>query len=406
MTSQESSSHRGNRATHRVLAGYYFFYFAVLGVWIPYWPLYLKELHLEPGAIGLLLSLPLALKILGPPVWGTLADGGARQGVIVGTSFATVAVFFLYFFGHDLLFLLAVTTLYSFFLAGPLALVEATTMETVMRSGGDYGRIRLWGSLGFILFSVLMGVVLDHWGQGSLLWVIGGLLLADALLTLRLPRPEPQVQTEKSWRQTRLLFTTPGLPWFYLAALLMQFSHAAYYGFMSIHLEQHGFSHQVLGVLWALGVVAEVVMLHYSRYWMERLGPSRILTGSILIAALRWTLFATTLWWPLLILAQSFHGFTFGTYHVAAIRRSHEASPPGARATAQAWYVAFAYGLGGGVGLSLSGYLYHVLGAEPLFAIMAVTALAAAGASHLSNRAFARAGHPVSHTIDEKSVHV
>ncbi|MBF0137697.1 MAG: MFS transporter [Magnetococcus sp. DMHC-1] len=391
MTIPTPSDHRQARTIHQVLGGYYFFYFAVLGVWIPYWPLYLKELHLDPRGIGLLLALPLAMKVLGPPVWGTLADGGARRGVIVVTSFATVATYALFFFGVDFWFLLLVTTLYSFFLAGPLALVEATTMETVIRTGGDYGRIRLWGSLGFIIFSVMLGMVLDRWGTPPLLWVIGGLLLADAVLSLFLPPPESQPQTARSRHQTRLLLTTPGLPWFYLAAVLMQFSHAAYYGFLSIHLEHHGFSHKAIGILWALGVAAEVVLLHYSGYWMQRLGPSRILTASIVIAALRWSIFATTLDWPLLILAQIFHGFTFGTYHVAAIRRTHEAAPAQVRASAQAWYVAFAYGIGGGLGMTLSGYLYNALGARPLFAIMALAALIGAGASLLSNRSFARA---------------
>ncbi|MBF0177049.1 MAG: MFS transporter [Magnetococcales bacterium] len=379
------------QSVSRILGGYYFFYFAGLGVWIPYWPLYLKGLHLDPAAIGLLLSLPLAMKVFGPPVWGALADGGARHGVIVGTSFAALFTFVWYFFGRDFQFLLIVTTLYSFFLAGPLALVEATTMEIVTRIGSDYGRIRLWGSLGFILFSFLLGPILDRWGNTPLLWVVGGLLLANALLTLLMPRPEPQTRHAKPRRQTRLLFATPGLPWFYLAALLMQFSHAAYYGFLSIHLEQNGFSRKAIGILWALGVVAEVVVLRWSGYWVERLGPSRILTGSILVAVIRWGLFATTLWWPLLILAQLCHGFTFGSYHVAAIRRTHEAAPPGARATAQAWYIAFAYGLGGGVGLAFSGHLYDHLGAKSLFAIMAIAALAGSGASALSNRSFRHA---------------
>ncbi|MBF0425505.1 MAG: MFS transporter [Magnetococcales bacterium] len=374
------------RGGRYLLGAYYFFYFAVIGVWVPYWPLYLQGLQVPPEGIGLLLALPLALKVLGPPIWGTLADAGARQGVIIGTSFAAVATFGLFFFGQGFYFLLVVTVLYSFFLAGPLALVEATTMEMVMRTGGDYGRIRLWGSLGFIVFSVLIGPVLDRFGTTPLLSIIGALSLTTALLTLRLPRPEPHPRARQTHRQTRLLFATPGVRWFYLAAMLMQFSHAAYYGFLSIHLERHGFSHHVIGLLWGLGVVVEVVMLHHSGRWLERIGPSGILTGSIAIAALRWTLFATTLWWPLLILAQVFHGFTFGTYHVAAVRRSHEAAPPGARATAQAWYVAFAYGIGGSLGLGVAGHLYRALGAEPLFALMAVAALLGVAASMVSNR--------------------
>lgn len=372
---------------YRILAAYYASYFAIIGVWLPYWPLYLShQLGFGPAEIGLLTALALGIKVAGPPVWGAMADRGSRHGVLVGTSWATLLAFALFLPAHGLTAMVAITILYSFFHAGPLALVEATTMEQVVRHGGDYGRIRLWGSLGFIVLALGLGPLTDLWGL--LLVPVAILLLHGgcALLAHRMPAAET-VPVEAGGGGTGVL-AHAGVGWFYLSTLLMQFSHAAYYGFFSLHLEQNGYSRTLIGLLWSLGVIAEVLLLSHSRWLLERVGVSLVLSGSLLLATARWALYGVTVWWPLLVVGQTLHAFTFGAFHVAAIRRTHEAAPPGARATAQAWYGAFSFGIGGGLGLLISGRLYEVVGAGPLFALMAVAAALGALASLWAARHF------------------
>ena len=127
-----------------VLAVFYTVLYAVLGVWIPYWPLYMNGLGYGPEAIGLVISLSMLVKILGPPVWGGLADRGSRRTVIIASSIGTCLAATLFFLEGNLLILVSAVLLFSFFQNGPLSLVESTTMETVARLGGDYGRVRLW----------------------------------------------------------------------------------------------------------------------------------------------------------------------------------------------------------------------------------------------------------------------
>lgn len=364
---------------------------------MPYWPLYLKELGQTPELIGILTALALGIRVLGPPLWGGIADRGARNRVITTTSLMAGVVFALFFFGTGFYWILAVTAGYSLFHAGPLALVEATTLEAVARQGWDYGRIRLWGSVGFILASFGMGLVTDHLGIRAILPAMLFFLFAGALLTLALPASEKPSHAQVVGDGHQSLFSRPAVRWFYLAGLCMQFSHGAYYGFMSIHLEHHGYSRTAIGLLWALGVVAEVVVLANSNRLVTRFGIATLLTWSLLVAAGRWSLFAMTLWLPLLLLGQTLHAFTFGTFHVAAVRRAFTMASLAERGTAQSWYSGIAYGIGGGLGLVISGRLFGAWGGEPLFALMAVVAGLGVVAAWRSNRLFKVENNPSLH---------
>ncbi|MBF0448164.1 MAG: MFS transporter [Magnetococcales bacterium] len=332
--------------TYWTLSGFYACYFAVLGVWIPFWPLYMSHLGHNAEAIGLLTALALGIKVLAPPIWGGLADRGSRHRVIVFTSFAAAVTASMFLFGTTLSLLLIATGIYSFFHTGPLALVEVTTLEVVTRHNADYGRVRLWGSWGFILLSLAMGQITDYWGLGMVPGILVLLLLMGGILSLFLPQGETHPQQIEPG--ARRLFRRPEVRWFYLTTLLMQLSHGAYYGFMSIHLHQNGFSKTAIGLLWSLGVLAEVAFMMRTRPLLLRFGLSAILTGSLILASLRWGIYALTLYWPLLIIGQLLHGATFGAFHVASVQRVFEMAPHGTRATAQAWYSALSFGVGGG----------------------------------------------------------
>lgn len=349
--------------------------------------------HLGHSAesIGLLTAVALGIKVLGPPVWGNLADRGSRHRVIMLTSFAACAASTLFLSATTLPLLLLAAAIYSFFHTGPLSLVEATTMEVITRQGGDYGRIRLWGSWGFILFALGLGPITDRWGVDLVPATLVGLLAAGALITFYLPHGDPhpeQVETEG-----RKLFHRPEVRWFYLTTLLMQLSHSAYYGFLSLHLEQNGFSKTAIGLLWALGVAAEVGFMLRSGPILARFGLSAILTGSLLLASIRWGIYSMTLFWPLLIVGQLLHAATFGAFHVASVQRVFAMAPHASRGTAQSWYSALSFGVGGGIGLLGSGYLFDRIGAGPLFGLMSAVAGLGLLASLRASRLFARSHH-------------
>ncbi|MBF0173837.1 MAG: MFS transporter [Magnetococcales bacterium] len=375
------------------LAGFYTFYFATLGIWMPYWPLYMSHVGHGPAAIGVVTSLSMAIKLLGPPVWGRLADrSDSRRNIIVATSLGGLLSSGLFLLDSRFFLLATAVALLHFFHVGSIALVETTAMETVTRHHWDYGRIRLWGSGGFILLALGLGPLTDRWGLWLVPLALSFFLLLQTLIATRLPDSEQHHHHHSPCAPPRL-FHPESVFWFNLMGLLMQLSHGAYYGFMSLHLEQHGFSKTAIGILWSLGVLAEIAILAASNFILHRFGVSRVLIGSLLLAAVRWSIYSQTLDWPLLILGQLLHAFTFGTFHIAAIRRVFETSHPRYRATAQSWFSSISYGAGLGLGLLLSGWLFDRIGAQSLFALMAGVALGGMIAAIRHARLFDQ-GHP------------
>ncbi|MBF0190524.1 MAG: MFS transporter [Magnetococcales bacterium] len=354
------------------IMGFYACYFAVVGVWIPYWPLHLASLGYSAQAIGLLTALTQWIRIPAPPLWAGLADRGCRYTVILTTCVGSLGAFCLFFLDSGPVWILAVTVLFSIFHTGPLALTDATAMELAVKHRWDYGRLRLWGSWGFILFSLAVGPLSDRLGLETVPVVIALLLGATALCAAALPRSPAH-----TGQQTPLttLFARPDVRWFYFSAAMMQFSHGGYYGFMSLHLQQHDFNRTTIGLLWAVGVLAEVLLMNRSQAILDRFGVARLLTFSLLVATVRWCLYAATTEIILLACAQLLHGFTFGTFHVASVRRVHDFAPPDARGTAQGWLSALSYGMGGGLGVAISGVFFQRFGHEALFLTLAFAAL-------------------------------
>ncbi len=368
------------------MRGFYAALFAVVGVWIPYWPLYLDSHGHSATIIGLLAALSTSVKLFGPPILGRLADQGSRQQMIQRASLAATLASLCFFFADHLALLLLGVLLFSLMQNTQLSLVEATTLETVKRlqptmPSADYGRIRVWGSWGFILLAVGLGPLIDLWSLELLPWIIALFLALSALIARYLPADEAH-DTERS--STSALFSLPGVRWFYLSTFFMQFSHGAYYGFLSLHLADHGFTRAAIGLIWALGVIAEVMMLHFSDTLLQRFGTTRLLQAAMVIAVARWLLYALPPAWPLLLLGQPLHAFTFAAFHIGAVHRTFEMAPLASRAQAQGWYGALSFGLGTGVGLFLCGQLYDRVGAAILFLIMAAGAVLALLALHRS----------------------
>ncbi|ABK45752.1 major facilitator superfamily MFS_1 [Magnetococcus marinus MC-1] len=362
-----------NRQTYWVLAAYYGAFFAALGIMLPYWPLYLKEIGLGAEQIGILVALIHGMRVIGSPIWGHWADQGSRKTIIIITSLATLAIFSLYYFGTSFWYLVVVTLLYSFVHSAPLALVDATAMEQATKYRGQYGRIRVWGSIGFIAAAQLVGLLLDWQPVTLILPIITLLILFDVLLALLMPHEERHTNPDAKPVRIWSALTDPRLAWFYLAALLMQFSHSGYYGFFSLHMQASGYSRGEIGSFWSIGVLAEVLLLTWSKPFLK-IGVSKLLIISLVLTSLRWSVYVSTTHWLIIGLVQTLHAFSFGAFHVASVKRLHDLAPPGRRASTQSWYSALSFGIGGGLGMACSGYLYQHVGAQGLFAVMAATA--------------------------------
>lgn len=362
------------------LALFYFTTFAVLGVYLPYFNLYADSLGFDGLQIGILAAaIPLG-KVLFGPLWALLADRIRRRKEIALIGVAAAAGAFSLMLAVDSFVpMCLVLYAYSAFLSPQLPVVEATTLELVDRHGWQYGRIRVWGSLGFIVASFGLGWVFDLVSIRRVLEATLAALVINFLATLPIPATRPT----ETWRRQDLLPAVlhPRVLAFLCCGLLMQASHGGYFVFFSIVLEDAGFQRGSIGALWALGVVAEMVTMVASAWLLRRYGVAAVMTACLGIAALRWGLYARTTWLPALLVGQVLHAFTFGAFHVAAVTGTFRLFPERLRSSGQSLFSGFTYGAGNALGFFAAGALFDWGGRSWLFGSSAVVALVACGLS-------------------------
>lgn len=359
------------------LAGFYFFYFAYIGAFSPFFGLYLLSVGRSAVEIGVLMALPAVARIVAPHLWGWLADTTGRHTPLLrATALAGVACFLGVFAGSDFYWLIAVLLLASFFLAAALPLLEATTLAHLGEDTGRYGPVRVWGSLGYIVAVVAIGYALDRIAVAALPWMVVVTLAGMIAYCWQIPeaRLAPQATDDVPfWNILR----QRGVAALIVACALMAAAHGPYYTFYSIHLVGYGYSKALTGWLWALGVVCEIAIF----LWLPRLYAAftlrAILITSFALAVVRFLIIG---WGAesllLLLLAQVLHAATFGSFHAAAIGMVHRLFRGRHQARGQAIYGSLTYGLGGTVGALASGYAWDHFGAGLTFTLAAVAALA------------------------------
>jgi len=358
------------------LSSFYFFYFAFVGAFTPYWGLYLKSLEFNAFQIGMLMSLLQVARIFAPNLWGWLADHtGKRVAVVQLAALLSLISYVGVFAGDSFLWLFVVMLLMSLFWSASLPLVEAITLGHLGVGAEGYGRIRLWGSIGFIVAVLLLGYVLDYAPVRALLWIVLGLKAGVLLFTRHIPEPRfipHHTDDQPVWQIIR----RPEVAAFLAACFLMAAAHGVYYTFYSIYLVDHGYSKSAVGVLWAIGVICEVLVFLWMPRLTARFGLRQILMASFALATLRFVMIG----WGvasvvIVVLAQTLHAASFGSYHAAAVALTHHYFRGRHQAKGQGLYTSISFGLGGTLGGIMSGYAWESLGAGWAFSISALFAL-------------------------------
>lgn len=360
------------------LSAFYLFYFALLGVLVPYWSLYLRDDGFSAAEIGLLMAVPQITKIGAPNLWGWLADTTGQRLRIIRTGNLLAAIIFTgVFFADGFWWMLLVLAGFSFFWNAVLAQFEVLTLSALGRHSDRYSQIRVWGSVGFVLAVLVLGSALDRAPVSVVPWVLLGLLWAIWLCTLTLPEQQQTHQRPASGGLLALLRRREVLI-FFVCAFLMQMSHGPYYTFYTIYLVDMGISRSVAGQLWAFGVVAEVAVFLLMHRLLERHSLALIIQVSLLLAALRWVIIATQAdSMSMLVLAQVLHAASFGSFHAASMAWLHRTFRGGHAGQGQALYSSLGFGAGWAVGATLSGLFWDRLGGTS-FLLAAGVALFAA----------------------------
>lgn len=360
------------------LSGFYFFYFASIGAFVPYWGLYLRGEGFTPGQIGELMAIIMATKIIAPNVWGWVADATGRRTLVIRLA-ALLAL--LTFSGVTLYtgywWIAAIMAVFSFFWNAALPQFEALTLNRLGSRTHRYAHIRLWGSIGFIASVALLGPLFERVDVGILPWIVLAILAALWLSTLTVSEgaAAPVVHGGPSLVGT---LRRPEVLALLIACFMMQASHGPYYAFFTIYLEDNGYSRTMAGQLWALGVVAEVVVFLMMHRWLPLFGAWRLLLVAILVTAVRWWLLASMpQLLPVMLLTQVMHAASYGLYHAAAISLIHEFFPGRLQGRGQALYSSLSFGLGGAMGSLASGYVWDGIG--PHWVYVMASGLAAAG---------------------------
>ncbi len=332
---------------------------------MPYWGLYLQHLQFSALDMGELSALLVATKILAPNLLGWLADHTGKNLTLIRWSsfwaWVCFAGFLLYF---DYWHIVWITLGFSFFWNASLPQFEAVTLFHLKTDAQRYSRIRLWGSIGFIIAVIGLGYWIDDYGIRHLpLWILGFL---GSIWLISLCIPDSQIEAHDSVADKVLdILKTPEVIAFLSVYLLLQLAHGPYYVFYSIYLKQYHYSSTLIGALWAGGVIAEVVLFMSMKRLLQAFSLRNILLCSLFLAVCRWLMIGfgiTNL--TVLALAQVLHAASFGATHVVAIHLVHRYFGNRHQGKGQAFYSSLSFGVGGMLGSLYSGWFWDSLGPQ------------------------------------------
>lgn len=363
------------------LSGFYLFYFALLGATAPFLAPWFAYLGFAPARIGELVAIPMLMRCVAPHLWGWLGDRtGQRLRIVRLGAAATLATFSLVFLGQSYAWLAMVMALHAFFWHAVLPQFEVITLAHLRQQPTRYGQVRLWGSIGFILAVVALGRWFEYQSLSSYPYTVALIMMGILLASAWVPAPirgEDETSQVAPGDGFLARLGQPAVLAFYACVGLMQLSHGPYYTFFSIYLGELGYSAVVIGLCWALGVVAEILMFLAMAWLLARFSVRQVLAVSFALAAVRWLLLGSLAQnATVLVLAQVLHAATFGSFHAAAIQQVRQTFGLRYQGQGQALYAALA-GIGGALGAVYAGYSWQALGPFGTFALASLAAAAA-----------------------------
>lgn len=369
-------------------------YFAAIGLFNPYAPLWFQSLGFSTLVIGAIVSLQSWTRVLAPYAWGWLGDHGGKRVELIRLAALGAVLSALGLLGVEAAVPVALVTSLLFLAnGGVVPLYEAVLAQLL--SGGDgsidparYGRVRVWGSVGFIASVVLFGALLEWVGIAVFPYfvaVMNALMLAAAL---RLPSTREEAHHDAPAPAVLPLLRRPAVAWFFASVFFTVLAHTSLYAFFSLYLVQLGYGKTAVGALWAVAVAAEIAFFWSQGRWFPALRPPAWLQVVALATALRFAAIAGGgAWAAVLVLAQLLHAVTFAAHHAACIALVHRHFPGRARGRGQALYTTLGYGIPGVLGGVGGGWLIEHLGFAALFWVAALCALVSWACARRSARA-------------------
>lgn len=351
----------------------WFCYFASIGAFNPFAPLWFKELGFSTLAIGTIASLQAWTRVVGPYAWGWLGDHGSsrvRLARLAAGLSLLAACALLWARGYTMV---AICTALLFLANGGVVPLTEATLARHLATGsgmdaGRYGRVRVWGSMGFIASVVVFGVLLERLGIGLFPWLVAATYAALVVASLRLPDGAEPMHEHEGTPPVLSVLRRPAVAWFFTAVFFTVLAHTSLYTFFSLYLDALGHGKATVGALWAVSVAMEIAFFWWQGRVFDRLTPHAWLQWAAAASALRFLLtaaFGAHL--LLLVLAQALHVLTFAAQHAACIALITRHFPGALRGRGQALYTVLGYGVSGVVGGLAGGWLSTQFGIRSVF---------------------------------------
>jgi PPP family 3-phenylpropionic acid transporter len=359
--------------------GFFLFsYYGHAGTFATYASLLFAARGMTPGQVGILMSLIQVMRIIGPNLWGWVADHTRqRVRVLRMTAVAATASFSIMFVAESFGALVAGMVLLNLFTSAQSPISEALMLAEMRGDISNYGKIRLWGSIGFILSVAAAGYLLEWYGVEMLPWIAGAILLAVVAGSWWIKEAPPGTHHHEPAALLPVL-RKPEVLAFFAQAALMAGAHMSLYAYYSLYLERAGYSKSVIGIMWSVGVVAEIFFFYYSARIFRSISPRAVILGACAVAAARFSVIgATTDWLYLLAAVQVLHAITYGAHHSACVHTMQRWFAGPLQARGQALYMSLSYGIGGTLGGLTMSLCWDRFGPSAVYFQAALMALAA-----------------------------
>ncbi|MDX8401661.1 MAG: MFS transporter [Mariprofundaceae bacterium] len=356
---------------------FYAAYFAAMGLVLPFFPVFLAQRGMDAVAIGVMTGLLAVAKVIAPPWLGHWLDrrgGFAAKGFIVGACLLAALAALLLWPPLSPLLLAGVVLVFGVLWAAVLPMTDGISVAASEANLADYGRLRLWGSVGFVAASLAGGAWLTQRMDTGFPLALAGCMALTAWAAHGFPAMQDGGPRQESPGGGRF---PPAFLALLAVSLFMQMSHGAYYGFFSLALAEAGYSGGWIGVWWVIGVGAEIVLMAVWTKPLQTMPPAPVFAACLTLAALRWLGLAWRLDPVWVAGMQILHAASFAAFHVAAVTWARRLAPASMQAAAQGWYSASGFGLGSAIGIMVCGWIVAGWGYSAAFRACAFVAIAA-----------------------------
>lgn len=360
------------------LSGFYFWYYSIVGTFLPYWSLYLQDQGFNYKEIGLLSSIAILTRIFAPFIWGFIADKTGKRMLLVriATWMEATIWFLIFIIPNNMQCIALLMFIFSFFQNAILAQFEGVTLFWLGDKHTEYyGKIRKWGSIGFIVGVFSIGAILDVIDIHYLPMMLLCIAFTAFIWSFSIKEPHIAPNSQKILEPLLPILKRPVVTAFFCIEFIMLFAQAPFYSFYSNYLKTADFNTTEIGFLWSVGVIAEIIMFNYANFFLTRFSWRNLVTMCLIMTCIRFLLVG---FFPehffMQFLSQTLHAFSFGLFHIIAMRIILQNFTAKQQGRGQALYSTM-WGLGVASGSILAGQYWELLSGTTIFIFAGLSAL-------------------------------